>query len=534
MKFKLFNYLKSRFLSIKPDSSQVDMALEGWRAYCNNQLSSISDAQALALQRLDYEATKSHLLGSTRSYRKVFELKKPDEFLSSKFSKAELSQTITLATQLLDEGFCNKLVNEALEQNQVSVQDPFGQGLAYCKESFHISSGVTCLRFISPNQEVFFLFQYVTSGDAIYFPTRDIIFIHQHVNVDLIQSSIHQLCRNFAQHLKYSRNSKQHRFLGLVATQGRPYHLYYDVLLGMHQLHLAGLIERLPALYALRGGVYISMKSLYDFHGVEHIFHGADMELYANEHQGFLLQAGLCYTKQKTLQTKVREMDTYLVDHVLNQMPVNTASEISTALQAFPLVWFGISIQKRAWVEQVEGTASLIRALKRRFPNMGIVIDGWTQNLYPSVYDEAECRREFQIFKEIKSLIPDDIPVTNLIGAQSARKIAFACAIDLFITNYGTASINVARMAEKPGVAHASTTMPKRGHLHYNTIEVDNSWIHDIPHPEVARHDFVSYSLDWERILATAEPLLEAEALELVRSSTYSRFATNGRPIQPA
>ena len=74
--------------------------------------------------------------------------------------------------------------------------------------------------------------------------------------------------------------------------------------------------------------------------------------------------------------------DRYLVDKVVSspsEIAVEKAKQVS---DCYPLVWIGVEGQKRCWLEQVEGYTYILNELFKRYPRLGVVIDGWTVRFY--------------------------------------------------------------------------------------------------------------------------------------------------------
>ena len=61
------------------------------------------------------------------------------------------------------------------------------------------------------------------------------------------------------------------------------------------------------------------------------------------------------------------------------------------------------------------------------------------------------------------------------------EKIRVGLSVDLFVSNYTTGSLNVARICQKPGVGHMSRAMSnsRDQHIHHHTIEIDPQFVND-------------------------------------------------------
>ena len=163
------------------------------------------------------------------------------------------------------------------------------------------------------------------------------------------------------------------------------------------------------------------------------------------------------------------------------------------------VLWIGITGQKRAWVEQVEGSIKIIDYIAKTYSNPCIVIDGWTSCVSPNAQDQKEVENDMQIFRAIRAGVDEKIHFYNLIGAELIEKIAVAQKIDFFVANAMTGSMNVARVCGKPGVAHSSKLgygISTSAHIHPRTFLPDPSIVIDIPDEKNSSADYCSYSMD--------------------------------------
>ena len=137
--------------------------------------------------------------------------------------------------------------------------------------------------------------------------------------------------------------------------------------------------------------------------------------------------------------------------------------------QHSPLMWIGIRVGSRTWVNQVDGLARLIDRLHTEFPGLGVVFDGfslpadksnqWSDN---PEYDEI-VRQENQvvsgIVENLKRRRRQTPGIFNIIGSSIYDANVWAHAIDVYVSPYGTLQHKVGWLANKPGVIHANTTL---------------------------------------------------------------------------
>lgn len=480
-----------------------------WEAYCQDRLGEIGPEEAERLESLDARFVETMLFKSPKIFRDLDGARR-----SGCFSNAELGHLSGFLRDLAAVDLCGRLVGGALELGECRLDNPFGAGHAICRESF-ASINTLSLRFVAPSGEVFFLLQQVTCADAVYFPCRGTVLLRQHVTVAAIAQAVHHLCSRFSRYLQYSRQRSAHRFLGLLASQGRPYHFYYDVAPAMHGLARQGLLERLPAIVMAHGGDYYSFKALYGLDCEESVRIWPDIDADTLAAAGFWILAGLPFSQGNRLL--IEDFDRSLLAHALACVDAGTAAEVEAARACFPLLWFGVTGQKRAWLEQAEAAAAIIGELARAFPGLGVVFDGWTSPLQPSEMDGVESERDAKVVGEILPRLPAGVRTFSVVGANSIRKLAFAQAVDVFIANHATGSMHVGRFARKPGVGHLNTQMPLDLHIHHDTVRVPPEQVRDVPDPANPRIDYTSYSIDWRDVYALLRRLLEERNLACLR-----------------
>ena len=135
--------------------------------------------------------------------------------------------------------------------------------------------------------------------------------------------------------------------------------------------------------------------------------------------------------------------------------------------QHSPLLWIGIRVGRRTWVNQVDGLARLIDRLHTEFPGLGVVFDGFSLPAHKS--DEWSNIQEFDeivwqenqvvsgIIENLKHCRRKTPGIFNIIGSSIYDANIWAQAIDVYVSPYGTLQHKVGWLANKPGVIHANT-----------------------------------------------------------------------------
>ena len=137
--------------------------------------------------------------------------------------------------------------------------------------------------------------------------------------------------------------------------------------------------------------------------------------------------------------------------------------------QHSPLLWIGIRVGSRTWVNQVDGLARLIDALHTEFPRLGVVFDGFS--LPADKSGESSDNQEYgDILRQenrvvsgiVERLKPHDREppgIFNIVGSSIYDANVWAHAINFYVSPYGTLQHKVGWLASKPGIIHANTTV---------------------------------------------------------------------------
>jgi hypothetical protein len=229
----------------------------------------------------------------------------------------------------------------------------------------------------------------------------------------------------------------------------------------------------------------------------------------------------------------------------------------------FPLLWVGVRVGSRMWINQVDGLAKLIDKLYAEFPRLGVVFDGFSMPADRSgefdanqEYDKILCE-ENQIVNHIIQKLgqhPSANGIYNVVGSSIYEANIWAHGVDVYLSPYGTLQHKVAWFAKKPGIIHSNKTVLEASSKHlWAAFEYPvkprfarHALVRDVHHnkeqPLIYREtsdwqkesgagvlsmskrhqrapEFDNYELDWEA--------LYSELVDLIRSSdTWGRMDT--------
>ena len=126
-------------------------------------------------------------------------------------------------------------------------------------------------------------------------------------------------------------------------------------------------------------------------------------------------------------------------------------------------LWFGISGQKRIWVEQEDFLPTLVEKLKPWFDSFVFLIDGFTQYEYTDGRPikgskSTPISQDLVVVDSIRQkLLPySNASIVNLVGQTYRKKIQQCQSVDFFITNAGAGQLVPHRFCKKPGILHSN------------------------------------------------------------------------------
>jgi hypothetical protein len=376
------------------------------------------------------------------------------------------------------------------------------------------------------------VFQGVSCCDAVLIPGDRILLIVCHIDISMVQRCIASICRRSD---PFSEYCKPRKFGGYLVGHSRPYHCLYDSMIGFQAVRSAGLFDESDVFISRKGESFFEINSCLD---LDHEYRLEDPEV-INRHcdatKTYVLYLGFWVqdaVENSTNRLLAEHLDRQLVTAARRHSELNRSRGLKKLIRSRPLIWVGITGQKRSWIDQIDGIANILNQLHKVYPSMGVVFDGWTSPLEPDLYHKTESRNDDQIIQSICAKLT--FKAKNRIGILSGRqlldKIRVGLEVDAFISNYTTGSMNIARICKRPGVGHMSLRMmDSRGpHIHHHTVEVDPQWITD----ELADDKptgYISYSIPWQviynaliQVMPSSEKLLRSKPLRPLPLPPYS------------
>jgi hypothetical protein len=293
------------------------------------------------------------------------------------------------------------------------------------------------------------------------------------------------------------------RVEGVIVSQTRPYHFMYDQYVHLFSQVNKGLLD-----YAFTDETCFLDK----------LPNGKSLQK-AQKNQCYLfptIQAG-CYTGEAAIA----------MNHYLTNQAENIKSEGL-------VLWFGITGQKRSWLEQVEGCIALSKEILKYYSHLTLIIDGWTSYHGEGSYTQVDHEVLDQIKHKANGI--KGINVVNIIDKDYISKIAYAKIVDYFVVNDGTGALIPYSVCRKKGITHGVIDTFKR---------INSSDIKRVPESKITTEKNKimmnnSYSFSWTIIynllvsLGLKGKIIEEETIGAIPSKLiFSKMAIKAK-AQPA
>ncbi len=367
------------------------------------------------------------------------------------------------------------------------------------------------LLLVQEGEQRFVVFQGVSSSDAVLLPGLNLLLLVCHLEAGTVRTCLAILCRT----PEFFTPSQPARFGGYLVGHSRPYHCFYDGLLALQAVREAHQLDAGDALFSKEGEAFVDLGRCLELTQThQQLSQEALNELTARDGT-YLLQLGFWFhtrAEEPALRALADAVDGQLRNGARRESELAAIGALAELEACTPLIWVGITGQKRSWVEQVEGTAALLNALQARYPRLGVIFDGWTPPLASSDYHRREARNDDRVIQKIIKRLRFKTRgrVGVIAGLPLLEKVRVGLGVDAFVANYTTGSLNVARICARPGVGHMGQRMAasKHQHIHHHTREIDPAQVKDVSDPSTPT-GYVNYSVPWEALYGALIATLE-------------------------
>ena len=187
-------------------------------------------------------------------------------------------------------------------------------------------------------------------------------------------------------------------------------------------------------------------------------------------------------------------------------------------------LWFGISGQKRIWIEQEDFLPALVEQMSPWYSSFVFIIDGFTEyedsNHVPLRGSKATpVSQDLEVVNSIKEKLADysNVSVVSLVGQTYREKIQECQSADFFIANAGAGQLVPHRFCKKPGILHSNEkhcVFPTG--INNSTVKlVDKSLVSDVGNlfakgasSQNAGAGLISYSIDVHIVIDMLKQML--------------------------
>jgi hypothetical protein len=304
--------------------------------------------------------------------------------------------------------------------------------------------------------------------NAIYFPQQELVVTTgkswTFEEEDLIELQTRMVC-NFNACYRYLSNYKisDKRLAVCIGFFHFAHHLWNE-LSGIDRLVRKRMIDSIDKFLVLREPLG-DIRQIYPEIPADKVKHKTTIDAMFNDivtNNYFVVRVGDYYITSDTV-TRVYEVAK------TNCRPETIDKMQHARRRHSPLLWIGIRVGSRTWVNQVDGLVRLIDALHTEFPGLGVVFDGFS--LPADRSDESSDNQEYDDILWQENRVVSDIVerlkqhhrqtpgIFNIVGSSIYDANVWAHAIDVYVAPYGTLQHKVGWFANKPGLIHANTAV---------------------------------------------------------------------------
>ncbi|WP_025564758.1 hypothetical protein [Psychromonas sp. SP041] len=305
--------------------------------------------------------------------------------------------------------------------------------------------------------------------------------------------------------LKFDLTSSSTKVDGLIFSQKRPYHYFYDQFVNYFKLS--------------------AVKNIDEYCFTDNTCFYSDTESTTFK----LIAKKGCYFFPCTMPGNYLDKDAVKMHYFLknNTSKMKVKSEFT--------IWLGVTGQKRSWIEQVDGYVEIIKNLHTIYKSITVIVDGWTN--YEN--DDSINVEDNDVYDQIKNEFSSvtSIDFVNLINNDYKSKIAYANVCDFFIANSGTGCMVPFMISNIKGVIHGNGLLNTFIHSYDESVKV-------VPKEKIISEKSKaimnnSYSIAWQTIynllmgLIGSTARLDEPILKLNSKIVFSELTFSNK-TQPA
>lgn len=362
-----------------------------------------------------------------------------------------------------------------------------------CINSFYIKSiNIICMK--TESNDLIYILQHFSSFDGIYYPKYNIFYAQTCISParEILMGIIDFIANNRISTIE----KKEHENIMFLCGHSRPYHFLYDNLLGYSIINKY-LPETKLNITSNGSGIFLPLSKINSLHINEFIVDSKLFNSLANSSNlCFIIGMKYAYSNKSESLSLLKEIDDCLIHSIDDGVCADVHNIIG---DNSPVFWFGITSQKRQWINQVECITESIDYILKSYPSAVFIIDGWTSPIIKSPGDYRQIKSDMDVFRQIKEKCKNSILITT-IGMNSLEKISVGLKVDFFVSNSSTGTVHIDRICNRRGISHGPNKWSNTdsGHVS-NAIKINNTFIKDINSEKNA--DEVDYFIDKESFI---------------------------------
>ena len=335
---------------------------------------------------------------------------------------------------------------------------------------------------------------------------------------DGIISSIKRVLKKVEKKNRTKDEANKATFAGYLLDQKRPYHHFYDQLKWMVHLETKKPVVSNSSFFTPR---YLNIST----HSKKKNSNSFSMfpAVIGSNQLGMKLDQYTEKMEKVVYQDSFKGLYTSMIGYQFNQA-IKNIKNLWRNNKTFTL-WYGISGQKRIWVEQEDFLPALVEQLNPWFDSFVFLIDGFTQyedSRYSLIQGskETSVNQDIEVINSIqKKLLPyAKVSVNSLVGQTYRNKIQHCSSVDFFIANAGAGQLVPHRFCKKPGILHSNgkhCVFPTG--IDNTTVRmVERSNVKDVGNlfargrrAETSGSGLISYSIDIQTMIKLTLEMLE-------------------------
>ena len=383
--------------------------------------------------------------------------------------------------------------------------------------------------YLFRSRELFFLMTHDASHCfrrlALYFPARELVLLLTHPGAVSVADRVDHLKGSIVANAGLAfdyvgRDSPTVKTL--VISYAHFAHHLWNELSGLERLRSTGVLDSVDRFWVWAEPLGPIEKLFPEIPGEKIERMALDPEkaqFLPNSPSGheFLFRCG-DYVVSEALASRVANVSRALCGEELLK------SVCSVRRRCFPLIWIGLRLMNRSWISQDVGIARIIRELAAKFPDLGIVFDGFSfPHRVPAGYTasmEGELAAERRLELAIRQQLPPRVEANSAIGAKLCESFVWSEFIDMYISPAGTMQHKASWIGNRPGIVHSNEQIAKDGDAHATfwaregglrpVLITGRNMKAGTAQEGDLRKDTACYAIDWK--------LLYEEALKIVLS----------------